>query len=44
MHEEYTAPELTLAGNADEIVLGLPGIGADYLGGQNIGEMEFLED
>jgi len=44
MHEQYTAPELTLAGEADEIVLGLPGVGEDYLGGQLVGDMEFLED
>jgi hypothetical protein len=30
MRKEYEAPELTLIGKAEEVVMGTPGDGADY--------------
>ena len=44
MQDQYTAPELKLVGDTDDVVLGLPGMGPDFLGNYIIGENEFLED
>jgi len=44
MQDQYTAPELTFAGQADEVVLGIPGLGGDFLGNFMVGGDEFLED
>ena len=44
MQDHYVAPELNLVGEADEIVLGQPGAGDDWLGEQIVGDQEFLAD
>jgi hypothetical protein len=43
MEKQYEAPELTLIGEADEVVLGVSGGGDDYLG-QDAPDFEFEED
>jgi hypothetical protein len=44
MQNRYVAPELKLVGEADEVVLGMLGVGDDYLGQQVVGDLEFLAD
>jgi hypothetical protein len=44
MQDRYVAPELKLVGEADEVVLGMPGPGDDVLGEQIVGDLEFLAD
>jgi hypothetical protein len=44
MHDRYVAPELKLVGEADEVVLGMAGVGGDLLGEQIVGDLEFLPD
>jgi len=44
MQDRYVAPELRLVGEADEVVLGIAGVGADALGELIVGDMEFLAD
>jgi|GEM_PF-3006677 len=44
MQEEYIVPELTLVGNASEVVLGGIGVGADIAGLWTDGVMEFQQD
>lgn len=42
--DEYAAPELKLAGETSDVVLGIPGVGGDYDGQDYIPEFEFYED
>lgn len=44
MHEQYVTPELVLIGEAQDVVLGIPGGGGDYLGDMIIGDFEFQQD
>lgn len=44
MQDLYVAPELKLVGEADEVVLGIPGAGADVFGELIVGDLEFLAD
>ncbi len=44
MQQEYVAPELKLAGEANEVVLGLGGAGSDLAGEIIVGHMEFQAD
>jgi hypothetical protein len=44
MLDRYVAPELKLVGEADEVVLGIAGLGEDALGEQIVGDLEFLAD
>jgi hypothetical protein len=43
MQKKYEAPELTLIGQADEVVMGVANYGADY-GLDNAPDFEFEED
>ena len=43
MNEKYEAPELTLIGEASEVVLGVNGVSGD-LGMQTEGDFEFEQD
>jgi hypothetical protein len=43
MEKQYEAPELTLVGKADEVVLGVCGGGDDYIG-QVAADFEFEQD
>ena len=43
MQREYEAPELTLIGEADEVVLGVNGFTGD-LGMQGVTDFEFEQD
>jgi hypothetical protein len=42
--EQYATPELTLVGETSDVVFGLGGVGADYLGELEIPDFEFLAD
>jgi hypothetical protein len=44
MQDRYVAPELKLVGDADKVVLGITGAGADALGEMIVGDLEFLAD
>ena len=44
MEKEYVAPELKLAGEATEVVLGLYGGGFDLFGQDMGGDIEFQTD
>ena len=43
MQKQYEAPELTLIGQADEVVLGIAGVGFD-LGTYSGSDFEFEQD
>ena len=43
MHKHFEIPELTLVGQADEVVLGINGGGDDYIG-QTAPDFEFEQD
>jgi hypothetical protein len=44
MQEQYTAPQLKLVGNANEVILGSLAGGDDFLSQILLPEMEFAED
>lgn len=44
MHEEYVEPELTLAGEATEVIKGSGSAGVDYDAQELITDMEFEAD
>lgn len=44
MHEQYTAPQLKLVGNAHEVILGTIYVGDDFLSEILVTDMEFAED
>jgi len=44
MQKKYVAPELKLAGEAEEVVLGGAGAGVDYSAEELFADMEFLAD
>jgi hypothetical protein len=42
--EQYTAPELKVVGNAEEVILGSGGVGNDIRGEILVAELEFEAD
>jgi hypothetical protein len=44
MQEQYTAPQLKLVGNANEVILGTMNAGVDFLDQILVMDMEFAED
>jgi hypothetical protein len=41
---QYSAPELKLVGETDDLVFGLIGVGGDYAGELYISDMDFQDD
>ena len=44
MQEQYTAPQLKLVGNANEVILGSINVGDDFLSQILLPDMEFADD
>jgi hypothetical protein len=44
MQKKYVAPELKLAGDAEDVVLGGAGAGVDFSAEELFADMEFLAD